>query len=813
MRKKTFVTAVALGLALLLCSCAAVPATVISEPSENLPVTSAEPSQQTQTSPDETPDLSVISIGALLPKTGVWESQGTAAQMALEKGLPYVNTYLKAYGLEIKLDLRDTQSDPAVALSELESMHEAGVNTVIGPMSSEESINVLQYAMDNAMLLLSPSATASELSKEDSFFRMVATDASQIDGLTRIMSSVYKIENLICVHLDDTYGRGFNDLLGQMSGSQGMEVIGSVALPSDGTDYTAAAAQLSELAADADSDTTAVVLVSSSQMASGLIREAAKDTKLGDMKWFAGADIIGDKTLFQDEQVSAFLEKTGMEGLTIGYKDIALDALPYIGAVLDGAADYSAYAIPTWDALWLLADTFVTDPDADFEMLKQNLVSCAGSYRNAFGSFSTLDANGDALGSKYMRYICVDDNGRSIWRCKGHYVNLGAGEPIIQTIEWKTAPDAGEVNVGVLLPLSGSHSENGKEVDSILKYAAEFFNLYAKESGSDLNLNLLIEDTQSDPAEAAKAAEKLIGLGVSAIIGPIDSSELETVKPLIDEAGIIDISPLSSSPSLGVKDSIYRLVLNDSVQTKALSALMKQDGIEKVVVLNANDTYGNEIAALMDEIFEGDVVLIPYETTLTTYTDVLAQADLAVKGGDLSKTAVLTVSHEELGQIMNELSAESSLKDVRWYGTDSTAFSGELLANAAETAAAVRYTALDYSPYGKYFDPLYFVLNDEIKSDNPLKESAISAFDGLWLLGCAYLNEGTTADFETINTYVSTKSFRGLGGVVKLDENGDRQFGYYNIYQVTADQDAYTWQSIGVYSQDFVKQGILEMYP
>lgn len=761
--------------------------------------------------------VKTIKIGVLLPKTGTWNATGTAAEMALDAALPFVNTYLEASGIKMVMDIRDTQSNPDAALKALESLKSDGINTVIGPMISEESINVLQYAKDNNLLLLSPSSTATELSQPDNFFRMVGTDSSQVDGLTRIMKSVYKMDHVITVYVDDAYGRGYNEFIKQMAPSQGMDVIGSVAITSDSPDYTGVGANLKEIAALADTKNTAVVIITPSQTGSEIIKKVMMDEKLSSMKWFASADIIGNPAILQDAQVAAFLQKTGMEGLTLGDKGIALDAMSYISSLLGGATDYSPYAITTWDALWLLANTYAQAPEldetTDFETLKQNLVSSAAKYRNAFGSYNTMDENGDTIGSKYMRYICVKDGETYTWNCKGHFVDLGTGEPIIQTIEWKVAPDGGTVQVGALLPLTGSRSENGKEIQDILEYAVTNFNAYAESVGSDLKLSLMVEDTTSDPEKAKEATQKLIDQGVKNIIGPINSTELEAVKPIIDAAGVIDISPLSSSYSLSQTDRIYRLVLNDSIETKALSALMKQDGIEKLVILNADDSYGNGIVSLMKQNFAGDVISVAYDPAASDFSGMLEQAETAITASDLAKTAVLTVSYDEIAKILTGIEEESPLKDIKWYGTDSSALSKSVLGDkkAVAIATAIDYTTIDFTPYGNKFDSLYYIINAELEADGSMKESIISSFDGLWLLGCAYLTEGTSADVEKINAYVGSKSFHGVGGVLKFDKNGDRQIGYYKFYHIIPVENGSVWEDIGVYSQDFLNPGVLKM--
>ena len=810
--KKVTLVIIALVLAVALSACAPIAPNASGQAAASAQPSASQGRTETLNAAEAAADTGIVRIGALFPKTGVWSEAGLGAEKALEVALPYVNYYLNDLGMKMDIDIRDTQSDPLKALSELQSLHEAGINTVIGPMNSEESMNVLQYANENSILLLSPSATAKDLSQKDNFFRMATTDASQVDGLINIMKNSYKIKRLIPVYMDDTYGKGFNDMLTQMSGSNEIEIVGSVSISSESPDYTAAAAALDALSADADIEDTAVVLVTSGTIAAEFIKNIPTDSKTASMKWFASADIIGNQEFLNDSQAAAFAEKTKLEGLTIGYKDVALDALPYIGSIFGD--QYTSYSLTTWDALWLLADVYGKTPDTDIDTLKQTLISCAAQYRNAFGAFNVMDENGDTKSCRYMRYVMYKENGEYSWRCKGHYVNLGSGDPLIQTIEWTVAPEAGKLLLGVLLPLTGSLSEKGKETESILNHAVESFNQYATECGSGLQLKIVEQDTESDPPKAEAAAQKLIDMGIKCIVGPLGSSELEKVKPLMDASGTICIAPLSTAPSLATQDRIYRLILNDRVQTKALSDLMKRDGIKKAVIIHCNDTYGNEMASEFADVFEGDVVSLSYDQDISDYAEVLGQADKTVQNGNAAETAILAVSFDEIASILKQSGEYGSLQAIPWYGTDSSALSNALVAdqNAAGVAAKVNFTALDYTPYGNYFDPLYQVINYRLQPDHKYKESSVSVFDGIWLLGCAYLREGTSADMDAINEYVSSKSFRGLGGVLALDENGDRKIGYFNVYHVTNEQGAFIWDNNGIYSQDMVNKGVLEMY-
>lgn len=756
-----------------------------------------------------------IKIGALLPLTGIWNEAGQGAEKALKVGLPMVNYSLKDSGIQLELDIRDSESNPEKALQQLECLHKAGINTVLGPMTSEESMKVIKYADDNSMLLLSPSATSTDLSLKDNFYRVIASDKNQIDGLTRVINTYYKTKRLIAVYIDDTYGRGYYGELQKQTKTSGISVIGGIPLAVSSPDYALIVNKMEQLISAQDAKETAIVLISSGENAAQLIKNIPADSRLSSLKWFVSAEIVGSKIFLEDKAAAGFAAKTGMEGLTVNYKDLDRDALPYIGQVLEGAADLSPYAITSWDSLWLLAETIMESPGKDIESLKQTLPEAARCYQNAMGSLNVMDENGDTVGARFMRYQLQAQGDQYVWRFLGHYVNLGQGEPIIKQLQWTAAADGGKVPVGALLPLSGSVAEKGKEVQSILNYAVQRFNQYAGSCGSNLQLQLVVEDTGSDPQKALTAAQKMIDMGIRNIIGPLSSSELEKIKPLVDADKIILISPLSTSPSLAAKDYIYRLVPSDIVQTRALAALIKQDGKKRIVLLKRNDTYGNEIDRALQKNFAGEIISLSYNPQQPDIAGLIQNAQKAVQAGNAAETAVLAASYEEIVDIFKQIPDNSNLINIRWYGTDGTALSNALIEDqkAAPQAVKVNFTASDYTPYGQRFDPLYQVINYKLQPAHRFKESSLCVFDGLWLLGCAYLEKGTSAAADVINEYVANNPFRGVGGVLAFDENGDRRFSYYKFYQVGEHDKKYNWNSTALYSEDYLNQGRLEILP
>ena len=353
-----------------------------------------------------------------------------------------------------------------------------------------------------------------------------------------------------------------------------------------------------------------------------------------------------------------------------------------------------------------------------------------------------------------------------------------------------------------------------EELSEILDYAAKIFNEYAASCGSAMHITLVKEDAGSTAIQAEAALQKLIARGVSGIIGPTASVQMERLKPIIDSSGIPVISPLSTVSSLAGKDSIYRTIFNDNVQVKAMSELIAAEGKNNIIVINCNDTYGTGFANAFKKNFAGTVTSFSYNSDDTNFSDVLKKAEESIPKGDSSKTAVVAVSYSEIADLIKQMKGYTGLSGVAWYGTESSGLSDNLLRDkdAAAMACQVGYTAPDYSPYGNYFDPLYQVINYELQPNVKFKESSMSAFDGLWLLACSYLENGYDADRNTINDYISTHAFRGVGGVLALDENGDRRFGYYKFYRISEEAGQYQWENNALYSLDHAHNSELDIY-
>ena len=136
----------------------------------------------------DTDGVNKLTVGVLLPLTGSWATQGHNAEAALSSALDIIHAQYSA-DLKIELKILDTKGEPETALTQLQTLHAAGVRVVIGPMTSAEAEVMRGYANSNDMLLVSPSATASDLSYDDNLIMLAPNDRHQSDALVKLMQA------------------------------------------------------------------------------------------------------------------------------------------------------------------------------------------------------------------------------------------------------------------------------------------------------------------------------------------------------------------------------------------------------------------------------------------------------------------------------------------------------------------------------------------------------------------------------------------------------------------------------------------------
>ncbi len=184
-----------------------------------------------------------------------------------------------------------------------------------------------------------------------------------------------------------------------------------------------------------------------------------------------------------------------------------------------------------------------------------------------------------------------------------------------------------EINIAVVLPLTGRYSDTGNELLDGIKYAFE-----SSRNKSKKRVNIVIVDTESNVRTGLSNLKNLLEIqNISAVIGPLTSEMAISMAPLCEYAGIPLIAPTATADNLtDMGSSIFQL--NPEQQQRAMTlANYATDTLkyDRFAIVAPTTEYGIESASAFTKSVEkngGSVVYnVWYNGTPTNINDKLSE--------------------------------------------------------------------------------------------------------------------------------------------------------------------------------------------
>jgi branched-chain amino acid transport system substrate-binding protein len=97
----------------------------------------------------------------------------------------------------------------------------------------------------------------------------------------------------------------------------------------------------------------------------------------------------------------------------------------------------------------------------------------------------------------------------------------------------------GEIAIGALLSMTGDLAAFGENHKAAAELAVEEVNAFSQASGMSWVMNLVVEDTVTDPDIALEKVESLAARGIELVVGPLSSSEVRAIKGHCDANKIL----------------------------------------------------------------------------------------------------------------------------------------------------------------------------------------------------------------------------------------------------------------------------------
>uniref|UniRef100_A0A7C3MI04 ABC transporter substrate-binding protein n=1 Tax=Dictyoglomus thermophilum TaxID=14 RepID=A0A7C3MI04_DICTH len=327
---------------------------------------------------------------------------------------------------------------------------------------------------------------------------------------------------------------------------------------------------------------------------------------------------------------------------------------------------------------------------------------------------------------------------------------------------------AGTIRIGAIFPITGPLATFGTSCANGAKMAIEEVNLRGGVLGS--KIELLIEDDQYKPEEAANAAKKLIERDkVVALIAEVTSSVTLVVAPIAQQSKIVLLTPTATNPKVTqVGDYIFRACFIDDFQGEVMANFVyKNLKLKTAAILTAvTSDYSKGLAQFFKQKFtalggkivaeesysEGDS---DFRAQLTKIKS--AKPDFVYVPGYYADVGPILLQARELGIT------------VPFGGGDG--WDSPVLLQTAGKAAEGCFFSNHYSPDSKEVVVQTFVKNYQKKYGTTPDALAALAYDAAKLLVDAIKRAGSTDSSKIRDALAATKGFRGVTGVITFDAN------------------------------------------
>ncbi len=224
---------------------------------------------------------------------------------------------------------------------------------------------------------------------------------------------------------------------------------------------------------------------------------------------------------------------------------------------------------------------------------------------------------------------------------------------------------AGAINVGAVLPLTGSSASIGEDQRRGIELAVDKINKDGGVMGK--TLNVIVEDSAGAANAAIDAAKKLTTVDkVSAVMGEYSSGVTVPLGQFLQQAGVVHLNVGSSSPKIAdIGNLSFSVIGLDTIASKFASEQLIKRGYKKVAVLVPNNSYGQGVIKPFQDAFAaaGGTVTesVLYTEGQTSYR---AELDRIQKS---SPDAILYSAYGQDSAVINQQAFEGGLQKTPWF--------------------------------------------------------------------------------------------------------------------------------------------------
>jgi branched-chain amino acid transport system substrate-binding protein len=335
------------------------------------------------------------------------------------------------------------------------------------------------------------------------------------------------------------------------------------------------------------------------------------------------------------------------------------------------------------------------------------------------------------------------------------------------------------IKLGAFFDLSGRAAFIGTPTKLVAEMAVEKINAEGGINGQ--MLELIIADTEANPAKSASIAKKFIHKDdVVAIIGPTLTDTGMNVKKVVEDGQTPTFMTVGGDPVImGGKFGTYKYVFKSpqrsSIAVERLFIYLKEKGLTRIALLSAADGFGKDGARWMEKLApEYGIEIIANESFGTRDTDMTAQL---TKVKNANPQAIVAWTIGPAGSIIakNKVQLGIDLPLFQCHGLPDPKYVE--LAGAASEGDRMPATKLMIVNELPDSDPQKEVIEEFVKlytekgydKQFPINTHSGYAWDAIMMVANAMKKVGT--DKEAVrNELEATKNYVGISGTYNITE-------------------------------------------
>ena len=359
------------------------------------------------------------------------------------------------------------------------------------------------------------------------------------------------------------------------------------------------------------------------------------------------------------------------------------------------------------------------------------------------------------------------------------------------------------------LPLQGASRINSEAVNNGAKMALKAVN--NEVNGFKIDFKPLDDSTASagkwDPGQTQANARKAVqDKSTIAYLGEFNSGATANSLPILNQAGIPQVSPSNTGVGLTTKDpgadvgepdkyypsgkrTYARVVPRDTIQAAAVTTAMKEDGCANVYIVNDKEVYGQGLAKAVEKDAPAQGIKLlgddGYDPKASNYRSLASKIKAA---GAQCFFGSIIVDNNGV-QLYKDVAAALG-SSGKLYGPDGvaeTTFTNPKEGGVpASIAPQIKITVATLSQDNYPEEGKQFFKDYESTYGKKPETYAIYGYEAMSLILDAMKRAGDKAgDRAAVNDAIhTTKDKQSVLGTYSIDENGDTSLTDYGLYDI-----------------------------